>query len=265
MKAGVVAGQRGSRGDMKGLRRFSPFSGVLATALISGMVLLAPQSSATPGFTDDLTQRVRACTACHGIQDRVTADGYFPRIAGKPSGYIYNQLVNFREGRRSYRLMGPMLDPLSDTYLREIADHFGALTWPDAALPFVAATAWELRRGEQLARQGDASRQVPACIQCHGATLTGVLPGIPGLVGLPRDYLNAQLGAWRTGLRSAHTPDCMAVIARRLSPEDIAAVSGWLARQPQPADPKPAKALPAFLPMRCGSAGLGLPGPRERP
>jgi cytochrome c553 len=27
------------------------------------------------------------------------------RIAGKPAGYLYNQLLNFRDGRRNYPLM----------------------------------------------------------------------------------------------------------------------------------------------------------------
>jgi cytochrome c553 len=34
--------------------------------------------------------------------------------------------------------------------------------------------------------------------------MTGVAPHIPGLLGLPRDYLNAQLGAWKAGQRRAH-------------------------------------------------------------
>ena len=64
--------------------------------------------------------------------------------------------------------------------------------------------------------------------------MTGVAPSIPGLLGLPRDYLNAQLGAWRNGQRRAHAPDCMAQVAQRLTPEDIGAVSAWLAAQPVP-------------------------------
>jgi cytochrome c553 len=49
--------------------------------------------------------------------------------------------------------------------------------------------------------------------------MTGRAPFVPGLLGLPRDYLNAQLGAWRTGQRRALAPDCMAEVARKLAPE----------------------------------------------
>jgi cytochrome c553 len=220
--------------------------------------------AAPPAFEDTMAQRVLACTACHGAQGRAAPDGYYPRIAGKPAGYLYNQLVHFRAGRRSYRLMTQMVDPLSDSYLREMAEHFAALDLPYPAPSPVSVTPEELRRGEQLALRGDADRQVPACVKCHGAALTGVQPNIPGLLGLPRDYLNSQIGAWRNGLRQAHAPDCMAAITQRLSRDDVSAVSGWLASQPLPANPKPAQALPAPLPMECGSAYAASPNALRR-
>ncbi len=49
---------------------------------------------------DSMEQRVKPCTSCHGNEGRATREGYFPRIAGKPPGYLFNQLVNFRDGRR---------------------------------------------------------------------------------------------------------------------------------------------------------------------
>ena len=81
----------------------------------------------------------------------------------------------------------------------------------------------------------------------------GLAPFVPGLIGLPRDYLNAQLGAWRTGERSAQAPDCMADIARRLTPEDLSAVVAWLASQRVPAFAKVATSLPKSMPLQCGS------------
>jgi cytochrome c553 len=85
--------------------------------------------------------------------------------------------------------------------------------------------------------------------------MTGVQPAVPGLLGLPRDYLIGQLGAWQTGLRKAHAPDCMAQVAQRLAAPDIAAVAAWLAAQPLPANPHPAPATTEPQPLRCGSAG----------
>lgn len=210
-----------------------------------------------------MAQRTLACTACHGKQGRAGPDGYYPRIAGKPAGYLYNQLLHFRDGRRRYGLMTRLLDPLSDAYLLEIAQHFSSLDLPYPAPTASALPAALLERGQVLARHGDAAVRIPACVQCHGPALTGVAPNTPGLLGLPRDYLNAQLGAWRTGQRRAHAPDCMAQIARQLAPEDLTAVAAWLAAQPLPADSKPALALPRQPDIDCGSALL--PAGRQQP
>ena len=49
---------------------------------------------------DTMAARVLACASCHGAQGQGTNDDYFPRLAGKPAGYLYNQLVAFRDGRR---------------------------------------------------------------------------------------------------------------------------------------------------------------------
>ena len=227
-------------------------SGLLVLAAVVGVAV------ATPRFEDSMAQRLLACTACHGEQGRAGPDGYYPRLAGKPAGYLYHQLLNFRDGRRHYGLMTGMVDPLSDAYLMEIARHFAALELPYPAPPPASVPPALLRRGEVLARQGDVARGVPACIQCHGIRLTGVAPDIPGLLGLPRDYLNAQLGAWQTGERRAHAPDCMAQIARRMDAADVSAVAAWLAAQPVPVPSGPAATMPAPTPgatrWRCGSA-----------
>ena len=68
---------------------------------------------------DTLAQRMMACTLCHGADGQATAGGYFPRIAGKPAGYLYNQLTHFRDGRRQNPGMANLLDHLSDAYLRD--------------------------------------------------------------------------------------------------------------------------------------------------
>lgn len=212
---------------------------------------------AAPPVVDSMAQRVQACTGCHGPQGRAASDGYYPRIAGKPAGYLYHQLLNFRDGRRQYLPMTRLIDPLSDTYLQEMAAHFAALEVPYAAPQPATASADSLRHGETLAVRGDAARHIPACVLCHGPALTGLAPAIPGLLGLPRDYLNAQLGAWKAGNRKAQSPDCMAQIALALTPDDVAAVSQWLAAQPLPASPKAVSSLAAPLPLPCGGVNAG--------
>lgn len=242
----------------------------LAAPALLGCGLLAAGANAVaaaPPFEDTMAQRTLACTACHGPQGRAAPDGYYPRLAGKPAGYLYNQLLNFREGRRHYGLMTRLIDPLSDAYLLEMAQYFASLDVPYPAPLPAQATPALLRRGEQLVMQGDSSRQLPACIQCHGQAMTGVAPAVPGLLGLPRDYLNAQLGAWKAGQRRAQAPDCMKNIVASMSLEDINAVASWVAAQPLPSDTHPASAAPAAAPgtepIRCGSAPLPVAGMLE--
>jgi cytochrome c553 len=232
---------------MPSLFRFAAAALLLATAA----------AHAAQPVPDTLEQRLVACTSCHARKDpqgEPGTDRYFPRIAGKPAGYLYNQLVNFREGRRQYPLMTYMVEHLPDAYLHEIADFFSSqhLPYPAPAAPDVAPSV--LERGRQLATKGDATLKIPACMACHGEKLTGVAPAIPGLAGLPRDYVNAQFGAWRNKVRRAHAPDCMATIAARLSVADVAAVSSWLAAQPVPQDASPAQSIARPLPLACGSS-----------
>jgi cytochrome c553 len=221
--------------------------------LVAGLLCAAAALvQAAPKVEDSMAQRVQACTGCHGPQGRAASDGYYPRIAGKPAGYLYNQLVAFRDGRRRYALMAGLLAPLSDAYLHEIADHFAQLELPYPPPQPATGSVDALARGEALVVRGDPALKLPACVQCHGAALMGVAPAVPALIGMPRDYLNAQLGAWRTGSRHAPSPDCMAQVARRLAPADISALSQWLAAQPVPAGAKPAPNLPEPMPLRCG-------------
>ncbi|HEY5799599.1 MAG TPA: cytochrome c4 [Burkholderiaceae bacterium] len=202
---------------------------------------------------DPMAQRLAACVACHGAEGRVTTSGFFPPIAGKPAGYLYNQLVNFRDGRRHYPLMTNMVSLMSDQYLLEIATYFSTLR-SNYPAPMTGAPASTLERGKVLALNGDKARALPACAACHGPQLSGVLPAIPSLLGLPRDYLVAQIGSWKTGSRRAASPDCMAHISKSLSAEDIGAVSTWLASQPLSSHATPVQASAVQLPLPCGTA-----------
>ena len=115
---------------------------------------LAIGAEAAP-FEDTIAQRMLACTGCHGREGRAGPDGYYPRIAGKPAGYLFNQLRNFRDERRRYELMNGLLALLDDDYLREIAEHFAGLDLPYPP-PLAAVEPAALReRGEALVRRGD--------------------------------------------------------------------------------------------------------------
>jgi cytochrome c553 len=226
-----------------------------AILFVSVMLCSAAVAGAQPTqrAPDTMEQRLLACAACHGRQGEGTNNDYFPRLAGKPAGYLLNQLVAFRDGRRRYPPMNYLLEYQSDAFLKKIADYFAALhppANPQAASDMSAAI---LARGRSLVADGDMAHGVPACSRCHGTKLTGMEPGIPGLVGLHASYISAQLGAFRYGTRTAAAPDCMQYIAASLTESDVTAVAAWLASQPIPPDPSPVPKGTLQMPLACGS------------
>ena len=167
-------------------------------ALLFGLSATLPASAAEA--PEQMAKRLAACSACHGDEGRTVGDVYYPAIAGKPAGYLYAQLQSFREGRRQHRIMAGLLANLSDAYLGEIALYYAAR--PHAPQPaFDGATTAQLTLGERLTKVGDPGRKIPACQACHGELLTGVVPMIPGLRGLPAQYLDAQVEIGRASSR----------------------------------------------------------------
>jgi cytochrome c553 len=221
---------------------------IVCGSVLIGLSLVLPALAAD---SSEMADRVKACAGCHGEGGRSVREGHFPSIAGKPAGYLWQQLLNFRDNRRPHQLMQQMLAYLSDDYLLAIANHYAAQT-PKVATPVAAQAPEMLARGRTLSEQGDLARGIPACTGCHGADLLGSQPAIPGLIGLPRDYLLAQLGAWRSGVRRAAEPDCMAQIVMQMSESDISDVTAWVASLPTDGGQRPAAEPPPDMPMDCG-------------
>lgn len=204
----------------------------------------------SPKVADTIAERAKPCLACHAAEGRKARDEYYPRLAGKPAGYLFNQMRHFRDGGRRHRAMGLLMEHLSDAYLNELAGYFSALEPAYSRRQDLAAGT---AQAPPLVTLGDPARKIPACIACHGKEFLGAAPAIPGLLGLPRDYVSAQFGAWKVGTRKATAPDCMASIARQLTEVEVNAVATWLAAQPLPVDSRPAVAPAGELPLGCGS------------
>lgn len=247
---------------MIGAMRAFPSRGLLDLGLgvlLAWSALAHAQSRVDPAAVprvddvDSMQARMQGCTTCHGVSGQGTSNDYFPRIAGKPAGYLLNQLRAFHHGDRRYAPMNYLLAYMTDDYLKEIAGHFAQLRPPFPEPTPAKVPPPLLERGRTLVQSGDPSRQLPACTACHGAQLTGMEPGIPGLVGLRPNYINAQLTRWRSSERKAAAPDCMHRIAARLDNSDIEAVSAWLGALPAPANASPEARNTRRMPMACGS------------
>ncbi len=226
------------------------FSVFILLSMIYGLAGAA--EPAASGISDTLDERVKPCIICHRDADRIDRDAYFPRIAGKPAGYLYNQLRNFRDGRRYYQPMAILLENMSDEYMLEIAHYFASMpyTYPTPVAHTLSSD--EVRSVETLIYSGDSKRDIPACSACHGETLMGVQPHIAGLLGLPHAYLAAQFGGWRNGgIMRGQTPDCMSEIAKKLTQEEVNALVLWLPSQPLSGQTAGEDALTPDLVQRC--------------
>ena len=229
----------------------APAPSVAGTAQTPALTVPAPHGPVL--VIDSMQERMKPCTACHGGSTQASTDGFSPRIAGKPAGYLFNQLVSFRDGRRTYPPMVYLVQHMSDDYLHEMAVYFAGQDLPYPPPETVSLSPETVARVRAIIERGDPVRGVPACVDCHGANLAGTAPAIPGLLGLPRHYMAEQFGAWRTGRLRSLPPDCMAEVARRLAPEDVPSLAAWLASQPVPSVTKPAPAPARPLPLQCGS------------
>ena len=138
---------------------------LLLCALCARASFAASNDAPAPSAMDE---KMHACTTCHGAQGQGRNNDYFPRIAGKPAEYLFNQLTAFRDGGRTYPPMGYLLAFLPDEYLRKISQYFADLQPPypnPDTNPVPQAT---LDYGKQVVMQGDTKRGIPACAACHG-------------------------------------------------------------------------------------------------
>src|SRR5262249_17488236 len=96
------------------------------------------------------------CTACHGPNGNATI-AVNPILAGQTSRYLYLQLRDFQEDRRSDPQMTPIAKQLSRDEARELADYFAAQK--PAPQPF--------KPNADKARLGKAKSDETLCTMCH--------------------------------------------------------------------------------------------------
>ncbi|MHB2205325.1 c-type cytochrome [Methylobacterium sp. CM6257] len=191
------------------------------------MVLLACPACASDGgeIARSGTQTgAPACAACHGDDGGGSVNDGFPRLAGLTVGYLTHELDSFGDGSRENETMGPIAQLLTSDERRAVAAYYAGLSAPrtaEASAPDGAISS----RGRSLAEEGDWSRGLPSCGQCHGPAGQGVGAAFPALAGQPAAYLSSQLSAWKAGTRHNDPLGLMKGIADKLSDQDVAAVS----------------------------------------
>ncbi|KAF1712114.1 cytochrome C [Pseudoxanthomonas kalamensis DSM 18571] len=184
--------------------------------------------------------KASVCAACHAADGNSIVPMY-PRLAGQSERYIAHQMALIASGQRNSGAvvaMVPFVQGLTAQDMRDIGAYFatqtgGAGLADDGVVadgPYAGMKFYEI--GQQLYRSGDASREIPACMACHGPTGAGNPgPAYPRLGGQHQEYLVTRLQEYRTGTTTQTDPalfNIMAQVAHSLTDQEIQALSSYL-------------------------------------
>jgi cytochrome c553 len=165
-----------------------------------------------------------ACAECHAYNGVSDGSGAFPRIAGQSAYYLAKQLRDYASGVRDNAVMTPIAKALSSEDTANVAAYYASVNAP--FLPLKNAQPLLVERGAQLAKVGDAAKDLQSCNSCHGPGGAGEPPAIPYLGGQYAQYIAFQLTMWKRGFRK-NSPDAMADVAKRLNDQETAAVAAY--------------------------------------
>ena len=181
------------------------------------------QPLALPSVTPASGVIADTCARCHGV-DGEGRGGAAPRLAGQRREYLDRALRAYADQRRSSGIMGPVAAALTPEARALAAAYYAALPPPQTS------TDAQVTRGETLATQGDASRMIPACVECHGTGGAPKNPAYPTLAGQDAPYLALQLRLLQSRTRGgSEYVHLMHSFVDRLTPEQIREVSAYFA------------------------------------
>ncbi len=156
------------------------------------------------------------CIACHGPGGNSTMT-QMPVLAGQTARYLYLQLRDFQEGRRTDPQMTPMVAGLSRDDMRELSAYFAAQK--PAQLAFKPDPA--------KARLGKAKADETLCTMCHLGGFAGQNE-IPRVAGQHYDYVVKQMLDFKARKRTNDAGN-MTSVASTLSEADIENIAHYVA------------------------------------
>jgi cytochrome c553 len=197
-------------------------SGLLAAVFATTALAEEAKPAAKPDLAKGQATSTAVCGACH------TADGSRgspanPILQGQHPEYLVKQLTEFKEGKRDNAIMKGMAATLSDDDMKNVAAFYAS----KQAKPGFAKNKDLVALGEKIYRGGIADRNVPACAACHSPTGAGIPAQYPSVASQHGDYLEAQLIAFRGGVRKNSAQ--MTGVAAKMNDKEIKAVADYMA------------------------------------
>jgi cytochrome c553 len=195
---------------------------LLTAALAAPAFAEEAKASAKPDLAKGQATSTNVCAACH------TADGSRgspanPILQGQHPEYLAKQLAEFKAGKRANAIMQGMSATLSEADMKNVAAYYAG----KEAKPGFAKNKDLVALGEKIYRGGIADRNIPACAACHSPSGAGIPAQYPRLAGQHADYTEAQLVAFRGGVRKNSLQ--MTGVAAKMNDKEIKAVSDYIA------------------------------------
>jgi len=155
------------------------------------------------------------------------------------SSYLIKQLQAFKNGTRKNPMMSAIASGLSEADIADISAYYADQKISANDLPILDeddndTNAADVKptinaliaQGSDLYRNGDLPREVSACIACHGPLGEGNKPAVfPSLKSQHADYLIQTLTDFKTDARSNNPDNMMHMIAKKMTDDEIKAVS----------------------------------------
>jgi cytochrome c553 len=170
------------------------------------------------------------CAACHGA-DGNSQISTNPKLAGQHPEYLLKQMKNFKSvdgkpAERASAVMMGMISALDEGQMRDVAAWFASQKQNgDKA----KGDAKSVAQGQKLYRAGDVAKGLAACAGCHGPAGAGMPAQYPRIGGQFADYTEAQLKAFRDGVRANDANTMMRTIALKMTDAEIKAVADYVA------------------------------------
>jgi cytochrome c553 len=184
-------------------------------ALLCGWFAAAGWPSNAHADAEAGKAKAQVCVACHGPMGNSTNPDY-PILAGQTARYLYLELKDFKEGRRSDPRMSPMAANLSREDMQDLADYFAAQKL--VSVPFKADSA-SIEAGRKKSAE-------VLCTMCHLGGFSGQNE-IPRVAGQLYPYIVKQLQDFRSHTRTNDAGN-MASVTRNLTDEDIRNLAAYV-------------------------------------
>ena len=195
---------------------------IMSSAIYLISAIISPVMAAGDAFAGKGKSAV--CAACHG-SDGNSSSYMFPKLAGQNEYYIVKQLLDFKSGARKNTTMSSIVTSISTNDMADLGAYYASKkvtldTVPDKLL----------ESGQKIYRAGNKESGLQACMSYHGPTGAG-MPAAkwPALSGQFSKYVELQLKKFSNGTRSNDPNNMMGDIAKRMTFDEIKAVSAYVA------------------------------------